>query len=64
MYEVLDDESYSIDDRLKTAKIMLQARDLQIDELILKLEKVKSAQGWIQEELSNRTMGYWDNSGE
>lgn len=51
MCNILDDESYRIEDRFEMAKFMLEIKDLEIKQLTSKLDQDKFTRGWIQEDI-------------
>ena len=57
MNPVLDDETYSFEERLEMAKIFLALNETKITDLKVQLDNEKSTRAWIQDQSSNYRMG-------
>ena len=57
MNDILDNESYSIEERFEMAKELLSIKDQQIQRLLAQLDNEKSTRDWIQDQSSNHRMG-------
>lgn len=57
MNPVLDDETYSFEERLEMAKIFLALNETKITDLKAQLDNEKSTRAWIQDQSSNYRMG-------
>ena len=57
MNPILDDESYSVEDRLEMAKEMLKLKDMQINQLEYALDKFESAESWKMDQAGYKRMG-------
>ena len=56
-YTILNDESYSVEERLEMAKIMLEMNDKEIQRLSRKLNDEKSMKDWVQDQSGYNRMG-------
>lgn len=57
MNPILDDETYSFEERLEMAKIFLALNETKITDLKAQLDNEKSTRAWIQDQSSNYRMG-------
>ena len=57
MNEILDDEAYTLEDRLWVAKELLKIKDLQIEKLNNDYESMKTCRSWEQDQNSIHRMG-------
>jgi hypothetical protein len=57
MNNILDDQSYSVEERLEMAKVMLEMKDREIQRLVSRLNQEKSTRDWIQDQASIQRMG-------
>lgn len=57
MNEILDDEKYSVEERLEMVKELLKIKDQQLVELKQKYEKLQSDHSWQRDQQSNHRMG-------
>ncbi len=56
-YTILNDESYSVEERLEMAKVLLEMKDKEIQRLSRKLNDEKSMKDWIQDQSGYNRMG-------
>jgi len=54
---ILNNESYSAEERLEMAKLMLAMKNKQIHRLISQLKKEKFEQEWTRDQSSEHRMG-------
>jgi hypothetical protein len=57
MNEFLDNEEYTIKDRLEAAKMIIEIRDKYIEELTSQLDRERSNKAWAAEEEGFQRMG-------
>ncbi len=57
MNEFLDNEEYTIEDRLEAAKMIIEIRDKYIEELTSQLDRERSNKAWVAEEEGFQRMG-------
>ena len=57
MNELLDDTSYSLEERLEMAKVLMAMQDKCIDNLTKKLDKLSGGRGWSDDQRSIHRMG-------
>lgn len=57
MNDILDNESYPVEERLEMAKVMLEMKDKEIRRLTSRLDQEKSTREWIQDQTSDKRMG-------
>jgi hypothetical protein len=57
MNDILDNESYPIEERLEMAKELLAMKDKQIHRLEARLDVEKTTRDWIQDQSSIHRMG-------
>lgn len=56
-YTILNDESYSVEERLEMAKVLLEMEDELIQRLSRKLNDEKSMKDWDQDQSGYNRMG-------
>lgn len=54
---ILNDGSYPVEERLEMAKIMLEMKDKEIQQLSRKLNYEKSMKDWVQDQSGYNRMG-------
>jgi hypothetical protein len=57
MNNILDDQSYPIEERLEMAKVMLDMMNREIQRLNSRLNQEKSNRDWIQDQAGYQRMG-------
>ena len=57
MTDILDNESYPVEERLEMAKVLLEMKDREIQRLTSRMDQEKSTREWIQDQASNKRMG-------
>ena len=57
MNEFLDDEEYTIEARLKAAKMIIEIRDKYIAELTRQLDDERSNKAWVADQDGFKRMG-------
>ena len=57
MNDILDNKSYSVSERLEMAKILLEMKDKEIQQLTARLDKEKITRGWCEEQAGVHRMG-------
>ena len=57
MNNILDNESYPVEERLEMAKVLLEMKDREIQRLTSRLNQEKSTREWIQDQASDKRMG-------
>jgi len=57
MTDILDNESYPVEERLEMAKVLLEMKDREIQRLTSRLDQEKSTREWIQDQASDKRMG-------
>jgi hypothetical protein len=57
MNDILDNESFPVEERLEMAKVLLEIKDRKIQQLTLQLNQEKSTLAWIQDQASGNRMG-------
>ena len=57
MNELLDNEAYSLEERLEMAKVLLAMQDKCIANLTKKLDDLNANRGWTQDQQSIHRMG-------
>ena len=57
MNDILDNESYPVEERLEMAKVLLEMKDREIQRLTSQLNQEKSTLEWIQDQASDKRMG-------
>jgi hypothetical protein len=57
MNDILDNESFPVEERLEMAKVLLEMKDRKIQQLTLQLNQEKSTLAWIQDQASGNRMG-------
>jgi hypothetical protein len=54
---ILDNESYPVEERLEMAKVLLEMKNREIQRLTSRLDQEKSTREWIQDQSSDKRMG-------
>jgi hypothetical protein len=57
MNDILDNQSYPVEERLEMAKVLLEMKDREIQRLTSQLYQEKSTREWIQDQSSVNRMG-------
>jgi len=57
MNDILDNDSYPVEERLEMAKVMLEMKDREIQRLTSRLDQEKSTREWAQDQASDKRMG-------
>ena len=57
MNNILDNDSYPVEERLGMAKVLLEMKDREIQRLTSRLNQEKSTREWIQDQASEKRMG-------
>lgn len=57
MNDILDNESYPVEERLEMAKELLAMKDKQIQRLEAQLDNEKSTREWVQDQTNYKRMG-------
>ncbi len=57
MNNILDNQSYPVEERLEMAKVLLEMKDREIQRLTSRLDQEKSTREWIQDQASDKRMG-------
>ena len=57
MNNILDNESYPVEERLEMAKVLLEMKNREIQRLTSRLDQEKSTREWIQDQSSDKRMG-------
>ena len=57
MTDILDNESYPVEERPEMAKVLLEMKDCEIQRLTSRLNQEKFTREWIQDQASDKRMG-------
>ena len=57
MNDILNNESYSVEERLEMAKVMIEMKDREIQRITARLDHEKSTRDWIQDQSGDKRMG-------
>ena len=57
MNPILNDESYSVEERLEMAKELLRMHVKHIDKLVAQADEIRTRLAWIEDQAGDKRMG-------
>lgn len=57
MNKILDNEAFPVEERLEMAKVLLEMKDKEIQQLKMVIDQTKSYRDWAVDQASNQRMG-------
>ena len=57
MNKILDNEEFPVEERLEMAKVLLEMKDREIQQLLAVMYNVKSDRDWAVDQASDKRMG-------
>jgi hypothetical protein len=57
MNKILDNEAFPVEERLEMAKVLLEMKDKEIQQLKMVIDQTKSDRDWAVDQASNQRMG-------